>query len=190
MGIVHGDVGPWNLLIDPETADLKVFDFNRSARLGWKGDEGQQWRACVYDEHRNDVKLAIFTLYEIVTRDFSFREEYHAHELNVSMVLEKKDWGQHPDVRLEEGDTVFEYRQVLEDWVNTRRVADEELRDYKQAPESVDWPPLPQFPLVGEPGAESRSPSHLRQAMVRRGEPFLSWFVTSVCVPWKVKICL
>jgi hypothetical protein len=69
---------------------------------------------------RNDVKLATFTLYEITTRDLSFREENYPEDLDASMVLQKQDWEQHPDVRLEEGVKVSEYRRVLEDWVNAR----------------------------------------------------------------------
>src|SRR3954463_7589129 len=107
----------WNLLIDPETDHLKLFDFNLSAKFG-------------HEENRNDVKLAIFTVYEIITRDLSFREEeYYPDELAASTVLQMEDWEQHPDVRLEEGVAVSEYRRVLENWVNNRRQGiDKELQ--------------------------------------------------------------
>ncbi|KAK3295269.1 uncharacterized protein B0H64DRAFT_394744 [Chaetomium fimeti] len=171
LGIVHGDICMWNLLIDPGTDDLKIFDFNLGAKLGWEGGKNHRG-AFRYDEHRNDVKLAIFTLYEIITRDLSFREENHPHELDSSTILEM-DWKQHPEVRLEEGVEVLEYRRVLEDWAKSRGTSD--IQDYKQAPESIDWPPLPQFPLLGVGWAKSREAAQMRQSMVRWGEPFLKW---------------
>jgi hypothetical protein len=164
----------WNLLIDPETDCLKIFDFNLGAKLGWGGDTDYRG-AYGYDKHRNDVKFAVFTLYEVITRDLSFREK-DPHELEASMVLEMKDWEKHPDVRLERGVKVSEYRRVLENWVNTRRQIDAELQDYKQAPESIDWPPLPQFPVVSDMGLMMRSPSRMRQVMFGLGEPFITWY--------------
>ena len=166
----------WNLLIDPETDHLKIFDFNLGAKLGWGGDANHRG-VYGYDKHRNDVKFAVFTLYEVITRDLSFREENHLYEQEASIVLQMKDWKKHPDVRLEEGVKVSEYRRVLENWVNTRRRIDQELQDYKQAPESIDWPPLPQFPLVSDMGLMMRSPSRMRQVMIGRGEPFITWYV-------------
>ncbi|KAK4133509.1 hypothetical protein BT67DRAFT_456734 [Trichocladium antarcticum] len=123
----------WNLLIDPETGHLKIFDFNLGAKLG-------------HEENRNDVKLAIFTVYEIITCDLSFREEeYYPDETAASTVLHMEDWEPHPDVRLEEGVAVSEYRRVLENWVNSRRQGvDMESQDSKQAPEAIDWPPIPE----------------------------------------------
>jgi len=182
LGIVHGDICPWNLLIDPETDDLKVFDFNMGAKLGWEGhdDGGAPDRdAFIYDEARNDVKLAVFTLYEIITRDMSFREENEPEELDVTMVLDKDEWKKHSDVSLEEGAEVAEYRRVLEDWVNAREATDAELKDYKQTPKFIDWPPLPEFPLVDCAGTMMRRGAELRQNLVRRGEPFIEWYAVS-----------
>ncbi|KAL2140542.1 hypothetical protein VTI28DRAFT_3660 [Corynascus sepedonium] len=174
LGIVHGDICMWNLLIDQETDDLKVFDFNLGAKLGWEGDKDNR-DVFGYEEARNDVNLAIFALYEIITRDLSFREENYPEDLDASMVLQKQDWEQHPDVRLEEGVKVSEYRRVLEDWVNARKTIDAELKNYKQAPNYIDWPPLPQFPLVDCGGAMMRRGSQMRQRIIKRGEPFIEW---------------
>ncbi|KAL2132801.1 hypothetical protein VTI74DRAFT_3370 [Chaetomium olivicolor] len=165
LGIVHGDICMWNLLIDPETDDLKVFDFNLGAKLGWEGDKENRG-VFGYKEARNDVNIA---------RDLSFREENYLEDLDASMVLQKQDWEQHPDVRLEEGVKASEYRPVLEDWVNARKTIDAELKNYKQAPDSIDWPPLPQFPLVDCGGAMMRRGSQMRQRLIRRGEPFIKW---------------
>ncbi len=166
----------WNLLIDPETDDLKIFDFNMGAKVGWEGNEDEDFKFR-YEESRNDVKMAIFTFYEIVTRDLSFREKhYFPSDFEAALALERPNWKQHPDVRLEQDVKIDEYRRVLKDWVNARRQM--EPLGYKQAPDSIDWPSLPQFPLVGYEGAKTRSPAELRQSMIRRGEPFIKLWVS------------
>ncbi len=93
-----------NLLLDPETDCLKIFGFSRAAKLGWVGDADHQG-AYGYDEHSNDVKFAVFTLYEVITCDLSLRKQNDPRELDSSTVLEMQDWEKHPDVRLEGGST-------------------------------------------------------------------------------------
>ncbi|KAH6619466.1 kinase-like domain-containing protein [Chaetomium sp. MPI-SDFR-AT-0129] len=176
LGIVHGDICTWNLLIDPETDELKVFDFNLASKLGWEGDK-KNHGTFGYEEERNDVKLAAFTLYEIITQDLSFREEHYQEDLDISMVLQKEEWVRHPDVHLEEGVEVSEYRRVLEDWVQTRRSVDAQLKDYKQAPEFIDWPSSPpRFPVLDdEEWAMFAGRYRMRQMLIKRGEPFIKW---------------
>lgn len=71
LGIVHGDITTYNLLIDPDTDLLKIFDFNLASHLGnTEGDNSTRIKNIFsYEERRNDVKLTIFTLYEAITRD-------------------------------------------------------------------------------------------------------------------------
>lgn len=70
-GIQHQDVAPRNLLVDPETDNLMIFDFNWATRIGYPHRLDSYAR---YWDQRNDVKGAIFTLYEIITRDEHFRQ--------------------------------------------------------------------------------------------------------------------
>lgn len=85
-----------------------------------------------------------------------------------------EEWEQHPDVCLEEGVTASEYRRFLADRVNDRRQGiSKDIRDYKQASEAIDWPPMPEFSLVDCAGTMMRRPSQMRQEMIRRGEPFI-----------------
>lgn len=70
-GIQHQDVAPRNLLVDQETDNLMIFDFNWAARIGYPHRLDSYAR---YWDQRNDVKGVIFTLYEIITRDEHFRE--------------------------------------------------------------------------------------------------------------------
>ncbi|KXH26780.1 hypothetical protein CSAL01_00326 [Colletotrichum salicis] len=66
-GTMHQDINARNLLVDPSTDNLLLFDFDFSGRIGGTG----------YVENRNDIKGVIFTLYEIITRDNHFREVPH-----------------------------------------------------------------------------------------------------------------
>lgn len=153
-----------------------IFDFNQGAKLGWEGNKNLGG-TYIYNEQRDDVKLAVFTLYEIITRDFSFREERRLHELDAAAVLDNPDWKQHHKVRLEEDVEVCQYRRVLEKWATSRKSTD--LRNYKDAPESFDWPVLSQIPLMGPEGSKNRrDPGKMRQSLTRQGEPFLKWYAS------------
>ncbi|KAK4108087.1 hypothetical protein N656DRAFT_792802 [Canariomyces notabilis] len=121
LGIVHGDICPWHLLIDAETDCIQLFDFNWAAKLGWEGDGEDGWRFR-YDAERNDVKFVMFTVYELITREFCFAEEFYPHELDASKIQRKRKWTKHPDTKLDR--PVEEYRRVLDEWVARRTEAD------------------------------------------------------------------
>lgn len=146
-----------------------------ASKLGWEGDTSEHADgAFAYDEHRNDVKLAVFTLYEIITRDMHLREENYPHELDMSMVLgpNAESWEKHPDVCLDAD--VAEYRGLLEEWLGKRRLVDQEVTHFSQVPDALDWSMLPDFP-VGSDGEPGRS-AQMRQEMIMRGESnFLRW---------------
>ncbi|KAG8418349.1 hypothetical protein J3458_005770 [Metarhizium acridum] len=131
-GIAHQDVSARNLLIDPKTDALMLFDFNYSGRIAGIG----------YGEDRNDIKGVIFTLYEIITRDTDFRDVPH-YEQNPADVQELDEWVQHPDVQLDH--SVTEFRSVLNEWVD-RRQSGRQIAVYTEAPEYIDWPDFPKSP--------------------------------------------
>ncbi|KAK4241857.1 CBL-interacting serine/threonine-protein kinase 16 [Achaetomium macrosporum] len=174
-GIVHGDIVPWNLLIDEETDNIVLFDFNFGAKLGWEGDPSSR-SAFNYEESRNDVKLTVFTMYEIITRDLHFREELYPHEIAIADVMdleEGEEWSKHEDVRLDA--PVAEYRAVLNEWLVRREKTDKEITHYTQAPEYIDWPDAPPLREIDFYGMIVRMQSVPRQTLVRKGEKFLQW---------------
>ncbi|OIW34675.1 hypothetical protein CONLIGDRAFT_567368 [Coniochaeta ligniaria NRRL 30616] len=128
-GIVHQDVAARNLLVDPKTDAILLFDFNYSGQIG----------GINYTKDRDDVKGVIFTIYEIITRDTHFRD-VPCHQQNPADVERLEEWVQHPDVRLDH--SVSEYRSVLAEWVQNRRNR-RELAIYTEAPEYIDWPHFP-----------------------------------------------
>lgn len=183
LGIAHGDITPYNLLIDPITDDLIIFDFNLANRLGW---ESENHRKQSYEPARNDVKFAAFTLYEIITRDTHLRDENYPHELDAAMVLDTSQggaapaWEKHEDVVLDA--PVAEYRQHLDEWMTTRRAAvtdggkEEQVPGRRdQAPGAFEWPPLPEIPEVPFCGAMLRRATQPRWWMDRRGAKFPTW---------------
>ncbi|UKZ81479.1 hypothetical protein TrVFT333_009251 [Trichoderma virens FT-333] len=132
LGIAHQDIAPRNLVIDETTNALMLFDFNFSARIGMPG----------YSEARNDIKGTLFTMYEIITRNDDLRTIRHEDQ-DVS-VIEREDWAKHPDVLLDH--PISEFRRVLKEWCEKRR-AGKQITTYKDAPNFLDWPPVPDPPL-------------------------------------------
>ncbi|TRX89088.1 hypothetical protein FHL15_010005 [Xylaria flabelliformis] len=71
--IMHQDISPRNLIVDDSTDSIKIFDFNFAARIRrFLLPEGER-----YVEDRNDVKGVIFTMYELITQDYSLRSVPH-----------------------------------------------------------------------------------------------------------------
>lgn len=131
-GIAHQDVAARNLLVDPKTDALMLFDFNYSGRIGGIG----------YAKDRDDVKGVVFTLYEIITRDMHFRDIPY-NQQNPADVQGLEEWAQHPDVQLDH--SVSEYRSVLNEWVKRRREG-KQVAIFTEAPEYIDWPDFPAPP--------------------------------------------
>ncbi|KAI7782588.1 hypothetical protein LA080_013076 [Diaporthe eres] len=177
LGISHGDITPYNLLMDETTDNIIIFDFNLASRAG---REDKDYRT--HDPARNDVKFTAFTLYEIITRDTHLRDENYPNELDIAMVLNTSDWEKHEDVILDA--TVEEYRRHLEGWIATRQADPGERAEEEQAqmptclnraPSALDWPSPPELPEVLFAGTMLRVRAQLRRELVRHGIKFLSW---------------
>ncbi len=61
-GVLHQDIHPANLLIDPNTDNLMLFDFDRCARIDHED----------MVKNADGIKGIIFTVYELITRDDRF----------------------------------------------------------------------------------------------------------------------
>ena len=128
-GIMHQDVAPRNLLINPETDDILLFDFDVSVQIGSDKHHG----------FRDDTKGVAFTLYETITQDYHFRQvDYPEQHL---ADIEGLEWTQHPDVSLDS--PVSSYRSMLDEWMVRR--ANESLLN---SGEHISWPPFPEPPVV------------------------------------------
>jgi hypothetical protein len=131
-GIVHQDVAARNLLVNPSTDAIMLFDVNYSGQIGGIG----------YSKTRDDIKAVIFTLYEVITHDTHFRDHDYDQQ-DPADVEGLEEWVQHPDVKLDH--PVSEYRAVLKDWVQKRREG-RQITVYTEAPEYTEWPDFPDPP--------------------------------------------
>jgi hypothetical protein len=169
-GIAHQDIAPRNMLINPKTDAIMLFDFNYSGRIGGVG----------HRPDRNDIKGVIFTLYEIITQDMHFREVPY-YEQDTAAVQELEEWKQHPYVKLDH--PVSKFRSVLNEWVDKRREG-RQVAIHTEAPECIDWPDLPAPPpsdLVFSDGkgnptiVKSVVLSSSRRDEREKGVTFLNW---------------
>jgi serine/threonine protein kinase len=127
QGIAHQDIAPRNLICledaPPEDCRLYLFDFD------YAGVIGLPW--CV--ENRNDVKGVIFTLYEIITLDDSYRK-VPPWEQDPDTVMNLAEWPKRRDLDAE----VSVFREHLAEWVERRR--------NMSLPEATTPPSFPEMP--------------------------------------------
>ncbi|PVH98664.1 hypothetical protein DM02DRAFT_595594 [Periconia macrospinosa] len=134
LGIKHQDIAPRNLLVDPETQQILLFDFNCAA----SGKRN-------LDDTRDDVVGVIYTLYELITGDNSFTKIPH-WERNVDTVYNMSEW---PGNRELDSD-VSTFRNFLNEWVTKRRSGDD-MQRYLNAPNRITWPDVPTPPDYSVP---------------------------------------
>ncbi len=159
------------MLIDSSTDNIQLFDFNSGAKLGWEGDKENNFE-FQYEEDRNDVKFVIFTVHQLITREFNFRQEFYPDELDASEIMGQEDWEQHPDSKLDS--PVGEYRRLLADWVKKR--AEHNIDHFSKASQPLEWPPLSvDDPFLNADASPLNRKGRLREVMVALGKDFLEW---------------
>lgn len=132
LGIMHQDVAPRNLLLDPETNKILLFDFDWAAN----GKDGLL-------DNRDDVSGVVFSLYEVITNDTHFTSVPHwERDINSVQTIE---WTCHRELDSD----VSKFRQFLNEWVATR--ADRATERYLNAPKRLTWPELPTSPDYSVP---------------------------------------
>ena len=137
-GIIHQDIANRNLIIDPDSDSLVLFDFNHAYRVGVSKHDGLcnegKWG------ERDDVKGVLLFMYELITRDAALGSQYQLHLFDEKNFTDPAKWIKHPDVELDA--PVADFYFELMAWVRRRR-AGKQLTHYTQAPEHVDWPDVP-----------------------------------------------
>ncbi|KAI1906007.1 hypothetical protein LOZ12_005882 [Ophidiomyces ophidiicola] len=162
FGIMHQDVAPRNILFEPSSNNLKVFDFDRSCLIG-----DQQ-------PGRNDVDGVIFTLYETLTKDGHFRR-VPFHQQQVGNVEEMEDWPL--VVPLEEGKGgITAYRSFLAEWAEGRRTT-RVIKHHSEAKHPVSFPTYPKLtPFTMEvEGGQLRYLRRRRAEVVALGQYVTRW---------------
>ncbi|KAK4150439.1 hypothetical protein C8A00DRAFT_36975 [Chaetomidium leptoderma] len=159
-GIIHQDIADRNLMVDPDTDMILLFDFNFAYRVGVsKGGSKMHERKR---GERDDVKGVLVFLYEFITRD-PILERYALDLLDEKDYKDPGKWVKHPDVELD--DDVAEFYFELMTWVRQRR-AGKQMAHHTEAPEHLDWPDIPEkTETMGYMACERRV----------AGLPFLEW---------------
>ncbi|EAQ90527.1 hypothetical protein CHGG_02462 [Chaetomium globosum CBS 148.51] len=137
LGIVHNDMAPRNLLIDPYTDDLILFDFDVSAKIGYEVAPMERGMSAAIVE-RNDVKGVVMTVHELLTRDPRYEGVQLHYPDETDLLAGPEKWVKHPEVQLESGvDTVHYYDELMR-WVEARR--ERPITVYTEASDPLEWP--------------------------------------------------
>ncbi|KAI7777740.1 hypothetical protein LA080_003087 [Diaporthe eres] len=177
FGIIHQDLAPRNLLINPITDTLQLFDFSCAGRLGWDGATEDQGLFSNSGSFKLDLIGVIATIYEVITQDTQLAEQV-LMGADISTIQEK-EWVKHPDVRLDRDVTY--YRQRLERWLQWRNQPGNLISHYTQAPSYIEWPQSwrPEIPLLDQEGnaiGEAMPTSSMpRSALRALGLNFIEW---------------
>lgn len=136
-GVIHDNITPRHLLINPETDDLLLINFNFSRRIAGPV------RLFIFDISGQEMALVMLAVYSIITGDKSFQYTHETEKiLNAAAVMELEEWVPAPDMILDH--PVSAYRSVLEEWARRRRAV------HVEAHECIDWPEFPYKQTVWE----------------------------------------
>lgn len=166
-GIMHRDIAARNFLIDPQMKRLLLFDCNNGIQIGNNPVKNPHF------DGPPDVDGVIFTIYELLTFDKSFRDSKVFYRHEVSPIEQMKDWA--VKAKLEPGLDVATIRRHLDRWVDERRTR----RSIKHCTEATHPISLPTLPETVEPqwqDEDGETHSIAWQGKAREhGVHFVSW---------------
>lgn len=126
---MHQDIAPRNILVDPISGNIKLFDFDRAELIGVEKHQLTQFF--------NDVDAVVYTIYETLTKDENFRE-INLQEQDVRKVEELEIWDL--KLSLEDGKGgITVYRKALTEWTTQRRTT-RTIKHHSAASEPLSWP--------------------------------------------------
>jgi serine/threonine protein kinase len=164
-GIIHQDIAPRNLLIDPSTDNLMLFDFDWAARVGSRE----------VNPARNDVKGVMFTLYEILTQENQMRNMRH-EEQDVQKVQAMAEWK--VKTKIESGTDVKNLRLMVAEWAQRRRGQNIAEAGHKP-PLPLKWPRKPPAkkvePVIVDGECVAWPPSERLRRDIPKGERIVRW---------------
>lgn len=127
-GIIHQDIAPRNLVIS-HSGDLLLFDFDWAVQVG----------SQVANPARNDIKGVLFTLYELLTQDYTFRNVRH-EEQDLQKIQSMPEWK--VKTKIEQGTDVKTLRDMAEQWAK-RRQTQKASQTSNEIPHPLKWPSKP-----------------------------------------------
>jgi hypothetical protein len=177
FGIVHQDIAIRNILINPATDTLQLFDFSHSGRLGWK-DDGEFTNLGSF---KSDLNKVVATVYEVITGDTERALPILSLGGDISTIIRRK-WVKYPDVSLDSD--VSCYQRTLRCWLRRRNRPYNLITHFTQAQSPLEWPQpwKPEIPALDRDGnlittwKGPRSSSCVQRATLRAlGLKFVEW---------------
>ncbi|KAL2259781.1 hypothetical protein VTK26DRAFT_6406 [Humicola hyalothermophila] len=145
LGIQHGELCPWNLLIDAETGSIQVCDFNGASKIGWEGDDQSGEEVFQWDPPQMDA----------------------------AAIMRKRKWVKYRRAWLDS--PVDGYVRVLKEWVRARANIDKKINHFSKASAPLTWPPLKIGPSMDWVTMGSlRRVGRPRKELVEQGKDFLT----------------
>ncbi|POS68952.1 hypothetical protein DHEL01_v212653 [Diaporthe helianthi] len=142
FGIVHADITRRNIVINPTTDTLQLFDFNVSLRANSESGKPDPPR---FTRDKIDVNSVVATVYEIITGDSERAAAIIEHGEPTSTVTRMK-WVKRPDVCLDAG--ISSYQRTLRCWLRRRNRPLNRVRHFKQAQSPLEEWPQPWAPKI------------------------------------------
>lgn len=128
-GVVHQDIAPRNILLDPATDNLYVIDFGLAEFIG----SDREYKP------RNDIDGVIYTLYEILTHDETFRDDVNPEDYRVEDITSLQEWPLQSE--LEPGLDVPTLRSMVMEWAESR--SRRGSPDHFELRNTLDFPQMP-----------------------------------------------
>jgi Protein tyrosine and serine/threonine kinase len=165
-GIMHRDIAARNILVDPDSKQLLLFDFNNAMQIGSSPKNSQ------FDGYP-DVDGVIFTIYELLTIDMSFRERKVFWEHDVSPIENMEQWP--IKAKLEPGLDVATIRGYLFRWASGRRTT-RFISHFSEASKPIEIPCLPELDINDGPDQDSMETYvYDRKSAIKNGVPVVGW---------------
>ncbi|KAF2149390.1 hypothetical protein K461DRAFT_315415 [Myriangium duriaei CBS 260.36] len=176
-GIWHRDIHPRNILIDSDRNDsIQLIDFNFALRFGqlFHGQPRHE------DFTRADTIGVVFTLYELITRDYHHRSDVWDYP-NVRIIMDLPEWKVHPEVVLDHDIGMF--RHELSTWLSKRQSRGF-IQHYDECPEhigsskDIPRPPtysVPIYNMAGEVTENMEAEPRTAAEFHRLGLPVVEW---------------
>ncbi|KAM7210613.1 hypothetical protein V8F06_014003 [Rhypophila decipiens] len=137
-GVVHNDLRPPNMLVDPATDNLLLIDFEFAVKIGIPDWTEQETR-----DQTSDLLMAC-DVHLTTVQDDMWRIVRLVHYLvtggnaEVGKIMKGPWVKERPQIELDS--PIEQYHEALVDWLHQRKHSDMKITKYSQASEPLDYP--------------------------------------------------
>ncbi|KAF4554314.1 Hypothetical protein D9617_4g000670 [Elsinoe fawcettii] len=143
-GVQHRDIHPRNILLDKYFGSIKLIDFNFARRI----------TTDQYDQSRSDSAGVLFSVFELITRNFQHRSEVYDYP-DIGVILDLERWPIHSDVELDR--PVNDLRCMLRAWIDSRKQRELNMASVRFSHCIPQTPHLPHTPQITRKGVNGHA---------------------------------